>query len=220
MRLIYLSSEFYKQYKDCPEILKKPSRPYACLTVKIRGLTFAIPFRHHIAHKYAFITYNLVTTILYTGINIPYGTLNSLMTRDQYQRSVINLFRMTMGQTGSLVITAVTLPIINYLGGTHKAWIQITCVYAIMTIALFLICFKATKERVRTNGQSLEEEDNQRRFPDYQSSDSRTAKVLNLFTHLIIVSMFSPNTRIHKSQTAIPISSIKKVEVSRLPPFF
>lgn len=37
--------------------MKKPSRPYACLTVKIRGLTFAIPFRHHIAHKYAFITY-------------------------------------------------------------------------------------------------------------------------------------------------------------------
>ena len=57
MRLIYLSSEFYKQYKDCPEILKMPSRPYACLTVKIRGLTFAIPFRHHIAHKYAFVTY-------------------------------------------------------------------------------------------------------------------------------------------------------------------
>ncbi len=100
---------------------------------------------------YAFITYNLVTTILYTAINIPYGTLNSLMTRDQYQRSVINLFRMTMGQTGSLVITAVTLPIINRLGGTHTAWIQITCVYAIMTIILFLICFKSTKERVKAS---------------------------------------------------------------------
>lgn len=100
---------------------------------------------------YAFITYNLVTTFLYTAINIPYGTLNSLMTRDQYQRSVINLFRMTMGQTGSLVITAVTLPIINSLGGTHKAWITVTCIYAVMTIVLFLICFKATKERVGNN---------------------------------------------------------------------
>lgn len=107
---------------------------------------------------YAFITYNLVTTFLYTAINIPYGTLNSLMTRDQYQRSVINLFRMTMGQTGSLVITAVTLPIINYLGGTHKAWIQITCVYAVLTVVLFLICFKATEERVRTNDSASNEE--------------------------------------------------------------
>ena len=57
MRLIYLSSAFYARYDTCPEILKKPTRPYACLSVQIDGKTFAIPFRHHIAHKYAFFTY-------------------------------------------------------------------------------------------------------------------------------------------------------------------
>lgn len=35
----------------------KPTRPYACLAVGIDGVLFAIPFRHHIAHKWAFITY-------------------------------------------------------------------------------------------------------------------------------------------------------------------
>lgn len=42
---------------------------------------------------YVAITYNLVTTFLYTMINIPYGALTSLMSRDQNQRTVINIFR-------------------------------------------------------------------------------------------------------------------------------
>ena len=57
MRLVYLSSRFYAQYAACPEILQKPTRPYACLSVQVEGQTFAIPFRHHIAHKHAFFTY-------------------------------------------------------------------------------------------------------------------------------------------------------------------
>lgn len=57
MRLVILSDYFYKQYSNCPELLAKRSRPYACLEVMIDGLRFAIPFRHHISHKWAYITY-------------------------------------------------------------------------------------------------------------------------------------------------------------------
>ena len=56
MRLIYLSEKFYAKYGAYPEMLKKETRPYACLAVLIDGMTFAIPFRHHINHSYAFIT--------------------------------------------------------------------------------------------------------------------------------------------------------------------
>ena len=56
MRLIYLTDAFFARYAACPEILQKRDRPYACLTVEIDGYTFAIPFRHHIAHRYAFFT--------------------------------------------------------------------------------------------------------------------------------------------------------------------
>ena len=58
MKLILLSSLFYKDYANCPEILQKPTRPYTCLTVRIDGLTFAIPFRHHIPHNSDFDTMN------------------------------------------------------------------------------------------------------------------------------------------------------------------
>lgn len=57
MRLVYLSEQFYSEYGHCPEILKKPLRPYACVAVQVNEHFFAVPFRHHIAHKYAFFTY-------------------------------------------------------------------------------------------------------------------------------------------------------------------
>lgn len=56
MRVVRLSSMFYEKYADCPEIMQKPKRPYYCLEVRVREKTFAIPFRHHIKHQYAFYT--------------------------------------------------------------------------------------------------------------------------------------------------------------------
>lgn len=99
---------------------------------------------------YVFISYNVVTTLLYTAINIPYGALNSLMTRDQTQRETINVFRMTMAQIGGLIINAVTIPFVNAVGGsTHQgSWMIVSTVYGALATILFLLCFAKTKERV------------------------------------------------------------------------
>lgn len=56
MKLIYLSKNFYSMFSNCPEILSKESRPYACIEIQIEDKTFAIPFRHHIKHSYCFHT--------------------------------------------------------------------------------------------------------------------------------------------------------------------
>lgn len=107
---------------------------------------------------YVIITYNLVTTFLYTMINIPYGALTSLMTRDQNQRTVINIFRMFMGQVGALIINAFTLPLINAVGGSNdqKSWIIVSIIYGIIAAILFLTCFVKTKERVQVSAQQKE----------------------------------------------------------------
>ena len=77
-------------------------------------LVFLVPNTGTVGkYVYVTITYNLVTTFLYTMINIPYGALTSLMSRDQGQRTVINVFRMFMAQVGSLIINASTLPLVN-----------------------------------------------------------------------------------------------------------
>ncbi|MDE6846556.1 MAG: MFS transporter [Lachnospiraceae bacterium] len=107
---------------------------------------------------YVIITYNLVTTFLYTMINIPYGALTSLMTRDQNQRTVINIFRMVMAQVGSLIINAFTLPLINTIGSSsnQKSWIIVSVIYGMAAAALFLTCFAKTKERVQVSLQQKE----------------------------------------------------------------
>ena len=56
LQLIHLSPQFYSIYGKQPEILKKHNRPYVFLAIKIDGITYAIPFRHHITHRYAFFT--------------------------------------------------------------------------------------------------------------------------------------------------------------------
>lgn len=129
--------------------------PIALATV----LVFLVPNIGEVGkYVYVVITYNLVTTFLYTMINIPYGALTSLMTRDQNQRTVINIFRMFMAQVGSLIINAFTLPLINAVGGSsnQKSWIIVSVIYGAVAAALFLTCFAKTKERVQVSAQQKE----------------------------------------------------------------
>lgn len=97
---------------------------------------------------YVFLTYNLTTTVLYTAINLPYGVLNSLITRDRDQRAVLNMIRMIMAAAGVFIVNAATMPLVNSMGGTQKAWITVVGFYAVLACILFLVCFFGTKERV------------------------------------------------------------------------
>ena len=45
-------SVFYEKYSNCKEILKKVNGPYTICIIEINKLTFAIPIRHNINHKY------------------------------------------------------------------------------------------------------------------------------------------------------------------------
>lgn len=56
MNIVTLSKNFYNCHTNDKEILKKESRPYTVIIVEVEGLTFAIPFRSHISHKYAYWT--------------------------------------------------------------------------------------------------------------------------------------------------------------------
>jgi len=54
MKYIFLSSKFYSDYSNCPELEQKQDRPYIMLLIKIDNLTFALPLRSNIKHKYAY----------------------------------------------------------------------------------------------------------------------------------------------------------------------
>lgn len=98
---------------------------------------------------YIFITYNLCTTVCYTALNLPYSSLAPTMTNDDQDLAKLNLFRMSMSPIGNLIITALTLPFINRLGGDRRAWIIVTAIYAVIAFFMLMWTFFGCKERFR-----------------------------------------------------------------------
>lgn len=96
---------------------------------------------------YIAVTYN-VLVLLFTGVVIPYGTLNTRMTRDFQERSKLNVTRMFAATAGILLVTVLTIPLVDALGGEQPGWIATFTIFGIIATALFLMTFKNTKERL------------------------------------------------------------------------
>lgn len=123
-----------------------------CVPFALSGiLLFSVPASWAAAPKlvYVFITYNLVSTVIYTAINVPYSALNALMTQDPYERSVLSIFRNLLATAGTLIINTFTLPLVEFFGNNAAAWTKTFCVFGVLAVAAFLINFFGTKERVK-----------------------------------------------------------------------
>lgn len=98
---------------------------------------------------YAFATYALLM-IAYTAINIPYSALGGALTANPDERVTVQSYRFTFGMLGGLIVSALTIPLVDWLGQGDKAvGYQLTMVVmSIAGVVMFLICFWGTKERV------------------------------------------------------------------------
>ncbi len=97
---------------------------------------------------YAFLTYNLPLTTVYTAINQPFGSLASLMTKNQVERGYLNISKMVFAFGGGMVVSAATLPLVNFFGGDSSAWQKTFLIYGVVAIILFLVVFFSTREAV------------------------------------------------------------------------
>lgn len=97
---------------------------------------------------YAFLTYNLAVTIVYTAINLPFGSLAALMTKNQTERGYLNISKMVFAFGGGMVVNAATLPLVKFFGNDSLAWQKTFLIYGVVAIILFLIVFFTTKEAV------------------------------------------------------------------------
>lgn len=126
-----------------------------CVPFAVSGvLLFSVPSSWSPTPKliYVFITYNLVSSVIYTAINVPYSALNALMTQDPYERSVLSIFRNLLATAGTLTVNMCTLPLVEYFGDHALAWTKTVCVLGVLAVAAFLINFFGTKERVKAAG--------------------------------------------------------------------
>lgn len=120
--------------------------PYALSAV----ILFSVPVNASDTFKmvYIFLSYNLVSTVIFTAINVPYATMNAMMTQNQYERTLLGTFRMLLATAGTLFINTFTLKVVNAFGGDAKAWTLTFVVFGGLSIVIFLFSFFFTHERV------------------------------------------------------------------------
>lgn len=130
------------------------SIPYAISAV----LLFTVPHSTNmIQFLYMFVTYNFCTTICYTAINLPYGSLSAMMTRVSRERDMLSIVRMGMSPFGRILAVTCTLPLVKLFGDTQSAWVKTMALWAVVALILLLICFKNCKETVHIEAQQNQE---------------------------------------------------------------
>ncbi|MDE5053277.1 MFS transporter [Niallia taxi] len=97
---------------------------------------------------YAYITF-ILTGLLYSVVNIPYGALMPLMTRDSRERNKLSSFRMGGMAIGNTLVAACTLPLVGLFGqgNEQKGFFWTAIVYSILGIIAFGLIIKNCKER-------------------------------------------------------------------------
>ena len=118
---------------------------------------------------WAYVTYILMMTV-YTGINVPYGSLLNVMTSDSDEKSVLSSYRMFFAYGGSFLALGIWEPLCNFFDKTKAAavetagaaeglasistdptaWNHAMIVIAGCCCLLFVLCFLFTKEYVKS----------------------------------------------------------------------
>ncbi len=101
---------------------------------------------------YMFISYNLVSTVFYTGYNVPYATLQGLMTLNQYERGLLGNFRMLLATAGTMTVNTLIPVLTAFFGGgemyTQRGWTISLAILAAAFIAISAFTTFMCKERV------------------------------------------------------------------------
>lgn len=99
---------------------------------------------------YAITTYTLLM-MAYTMNNVPYYSLNAVMTADVSERTSLSAYRFFAAMTAQFIVQGLTLPLVTKLGGGNdvKGWSLTVGIYAIISVVFFVITFLSVKERIQ-----------------------------------------------------------------------
>lgn len=106
---------------------------------------------------YLFVTYNFCTTVCYTAINLPYGSLSTMMIRESSERDKLSVMRMGLSPLGRIIAATCTLPLVKLVGNDQAAWIKVMSVWAVLALVLLLLCFFKCEEKVQIEARKKDE---------------------------------------------------------------
>jgi GPH family glycoside/pentoside/hexuronide:cation symporter len=141
-------------------------RPYLLLLAVPYGVSVSMVFStpdwgYDAKVVWAYSTYILMT-LMTSGVGVPYISLISGLTADPQERLSANGYRLFLAKVGAFMVTIVVPILADHWGsGSRAAGYQAAmALMAVLGVALFLLCFFTTKERVvyRSARQSLKEQ--------------------------------------------------------------
>lgn len=107
---------------------------------------------------YAFVTYNLYTTVMFTITGIARNALMPLMTQDMRERNLLSTFGMFFVVGGIAAGCSFTFPLIFALGGDTRAWRLLFSIYGVIVTLGLLFSFFFSREYVTSVESSQKEQ--------------------------------------------------------------
>ncbi|MBQ7338405.1 MAG: MFS transporter [Clostridia bacterium] len=105
---------------------------------------------------YMIATYLLWSSVFYTAINIPYGSMASTISRDPSHRAQLSTAR-SVGSIIANFLIGVGAPILLYANDRHgnpvvrpKMFPLTAAIFSIAAVICYLLCYRMTRERVLT----------------------------------------------------------------------
>ncbi len=137
---------------------------------------FAIPMEWGRTAQYAFffISYTLLNGVFFTANNIAYGALTALITKNENERVQMGSLRFIFAFATSLLIQAVTVNAVEFLGGGAEGWKWIAVIYAVIGLIVNTISVFSVKELPASELEHKSEQN----APKQKVSYLETAKLL------------------------------------------
>src|ERR1035438_305829 len=103
---------------------------------------------------YAWTTYILLR-VIYTMNNVPYASLNAVMTTDPDERNSISTYRQIAANSAGFIIASLAIPMVRLFGhGDDARGYQYTMgLLSVLSMIFFVVAFLTAKERIQSNPQ-------------------------------------------------------------------
>ena len=124
--------------------------PLAVSTV----LLFSVPASLDTNGKliWIFVCYNMVTSVFYTALNVPYSGMHNFLTDDSMERSRLSVLRLIFAYAAQTLVNSTMLILVRGFGdGTETSqagWTGAVAVIGTASFLLALVTFFNTRERV------------------------------------------------------------------------
>ena len=132
---------------------------------------FAIPMSWGETAQYVFffIAYTLLNAVFFTANNIAYASLTALITKNTSERVQLGSFRFVFAFATMIIIEAVTIHAVIWLGNGASAWRTIAIIYAILGLITNTISVFSVKELPEADEGMEEEREEEHKLTFFKS---------------------------------------------------